>query len=87
MEYGKKVYDKFKQAGFRVELDNRSESTSKKVRDAQVEKFNYILVVGDKEIEANTVNVRTGNNEVLGAKATDEFIKELLVEIDKKEIK
>ncbi|MBU1198534.1 MAG: threonine--tRNA ligase [Nanoarchaeota archaeon] len=87
MEYGHEVLDKFKKAGFRAELDYRSESTSKKVRDAQIEKFNYILVVGDQEIESKSVNVRTRNNEILGARKVDEFIKELLVEIDKKLIK
>ena len=87
MDYGRKVAEQIKKAGLRAELDERSESTSKKVRDAQVEKYNYILVVGDKEIEAGAVNVRTRNNEVKGAVKIDEFIKQLLDEISKKEIK
>jgi len=87
LDYARKVAEQMKQAGLRLELDERSESTSKKVRDAQVEKVNYILVVGDKEIEGGAVNVRTRNNEVRGAKKVDDFIKELLLEINKKEIK
>lgn len=87
LEYGKKIAEQMNQAGLRVELDERSESTSKKVRDAQVEKFNYILVVGDKEAEAGTVNVRTRDNQVHGEKKLDAFIKELLDEIRDKKIK
>ncbi|GAG03907.1 unnamed protein product, partial [marine sediment metagenome] len=87
MDYGRKVGDEMKKAGLRVEVDERSESTSKKVRDAQLEKVNYILVVGDKEQKDNTVNVRTRNNEIKGAKKVDEFIKELLVEVKEKKIK
>jgi threonyl-tRNA synthetase len=87
MDYAKKVADEMKKAGLRVEVDERSESTSKKVRDAQVEKVNYILVVGDKEAQNNSVNVRTRNSEVLGEKKVDDFIKELLVEVKEKTIK
>ena len=84
MEYAKKVADEMRKAGLRIEVDERSESTNKKVRDAQVERVNYILVVGDKEIENNSVNVRTRNSEVLGEKKVDEFIKELLLEVNNK---
>jgi threonyl-tRNA synthetase len=87
MEYAKKVADEMRKTGLRIEVDERSESTNKKVRDAQVERVNYILVVGDKEIENNSVNVRTRNSEVLGEKKVDEFIKELLLEVKDKAIK
>jgi threonyl-tRNA synthetase len=87
MEYGKKVADEMTKAGIRVEIDERSETVSKKVRDAQVERANYILVVGDREMEAGSVNVRTRNNEVLGEKKVDELIRELLLQIKEKIIK
>jgi threonyl-tRNA synthetase len=87
LDYAKKVADKMKKAGLRVEVDERSESTSKKVRDAQVEKVNYILVVGDKEAENNSVNVRTRSSEVLGEKKVNDFINELLIEVKEKTIK
>ena len=87
MDYGRKVANEMKKAGLRVEVDERSESTSKKVRDAQLEKVNYILVVGDKEQKDNTVNVRTRNNEIKGPRKVDEFIKELLIEVKEKKIK
>jgi threonyl-tRNA synthetase len=87
MDYAKKVADEMKKSGLRVEVDERSESTSKKVRDAQVEKVNYILVVGDKEAENNSVNVRTRNSEVLGEKKVNDFINELLIEVKEKTIK
>jgi len=87
MEYARKVADEMRSAGLRVEVDERSESTSKKVRDAQVEKVNYILVVGDREMANNSVNVRTRNNEVLGEKKVAELVKELLLEIKEKTIK
>ncbi|MBN2052856.1 threonine--tRNA ligase [Candidatus Woesearchaeota archaeon] len=87
MEYARKIADEMRKADLRVEIDTRSESTSKKVRDAQVEKVNYILVVGDREMANNSVNVRTRNNEVLGEKKVSELINELLVEIKEKTIK
>ncbi|HHE36927.1 MAG TPA: threonine--tRNA ligase [Candidatus Woesearchaeota archaeon] len=86
-EYARRVAEKMKSRGIRVEVDERSESTSKKVRDAQLEKVNYILVVGDKEEEAGTVNVRTRDNEVKGPRKVEEFIDELLKEIKEKRIK
>jgi len=76
-DYAKKVAADYDKAGIRIELDIRSETVSKKVREAQLEKVPYILVVGEKEVQDNTVAVRT-ENEVLGAKSTEDFKKELL---------
>lgn len=87
MEYAKKVVADMRKAGLRVEIDERSESTNKKVRDAQLERVNYILVVGDREIENQSVNVRTRNSEVLGEKKVDVLINELLLEVKNKDIK
>jgi len=83
-EYADKVAEKMAAKGIRVEVDKRAESISKKVRDAQVEQINYILVVGDKEIADNTINVRTRDNVIHGAKNVDEFINQLVEEIENK---
>jgi threonyl-tRNA synthetase len=57
-EYAKQVQEKLKSEGFRVELDAREEKIGYKIREAQMQKIPYMLVVGDKEIEENAVNVR-----------------------------
>jgi threonyl-tRNA synthetase len=86
IEYAKKIAGELKAAGLRVEIDERSETTNKKVRDAQVEKVNYILVVGDKEEADGSVNVRTRNGEVKGTSRVDDFIREALKEVAEKRI-
>lgn len=57
-DYAKEVEEKLKAAGFRVEMDSRDEKIGYKIREAQMKKIPYMLVVGDKEIEDNAVNVR-----------------------------
>ncbi len=83
-DYAKETGLKMEAQGLRVEYDFRSESMNKKVRDAQVEHVNYILVIGEKEVNEKTVNVRTRDNEVLGAKDVDKFINEILKEVKEK---
>ena len=83
-DYCKKVAQEYFDAGIEVEVDDRAETTNKKVRNAELEHFNYILVVGDKEVENSTVNVRTRDNKVLGEKKADKFLEELNEEIRKK---
>jgi len=80
-DYCEKTARKMKDAGLRVETDFRAESTSKKVRDAQLSQINYILVVGDTEKKNGTVNVRTRDNKVHGEKKVEEFLKDLEREI------
>ena len=58
LEYGAGVHDRLREQGVRVELDERSESVSKKVRDAELRRIPYMLVVGDREAEGNVVAVR-----------------------------
>ena len=86
-KYAEDAAKKMREAGLRVELDNRTESIGYKVRDAQLQKINYILVVGDNEKKAGAVNVRTRDNKVLGMKKTDTFIEAMKKEIEGKEIK
>ena len=84
--YAQDVAVELKKAGFYVEIDNRSESIKKKVRDAQLEQYNYILVVGDQEKDHRSVNVRSRNNEIIGEKDIEEFIKKLQEEVKSKAI-
>jgi len=86
-DYAEKVVAQLKESGLRVEFDARKESVSYKVRDAQLQKVNYILVIGDKEKAAGTVNVRTRDCKVLGMKKVSEVIKDMQKEIEKKDIK
>ena len=80
-DYAEFLKEKFHDAGVRVTFDDRAESIPKKVRNAQLDHVNYILVIGDKEEQNKTVNVRTRDNVVHGEKDPDEFLKEILEEI------
>ncbi|HDP73790.1 MAG TPA: threonine--tRNA ligase [Candidatus Woesearchaeota archaeon] len=85
ISYAKKVYDMLFSKGFRAELDIREESVSKKIREAQVAKVNYILVVGENEQKNSTVNVRDSKtNKVLGEVPLQEFISKMQKEIESK---
>ena len=82
-----KVVDEFKKAGIRVELDNRAESIPKKVREAQLQKIPIMLTIGDKEIENNTVALRTLDGQVKFGVKVEKLIKKLRENIDDKELK
>lgn len=76
-EIGKHLFD----AGIRYEINERADTINKKVREAQLEQANYILVVGDKEAQGKTVNVRTRDNEVKGEIAISTFVKQISEEV------
>jgi threonyl-tRNA synthetase len=80
-DYAKEIKEKMVSFNIRAKIDNRSESISKKVREAQLDKVNYILVVGEKELLDKTITIRTRDNQIVGAKAVDDFIDELLLEL------
>lgn len=84
--FAAEVVQQLKDAGFHVELDAASESVSKKVRNAQLDQVNYILTVGDQEVESKTVSLRTRENFVLGAIALPELIKAMLAEKESKSL-
>jgi threonyl-tRNA synthetase len=73
-EYANAVLKRLQVAGIRAEVDNRKERMNAKVRDAQLRKIPYMLVVGDKEAAADAAAVRLRSNENLGALPLDEFI-------------
>ncbi len=74
IEYGQRVFDQLKQAGLRVELDGRSEKVNLKIRDAQLQKIPYMLVVGDREAQNDSVSVRNRKHGDLGAQRVEEFL-------------
>ena len=76
-EYGEKVKARLEEKGIRVELDNRNEKIGYKIREAQLEKIPYMLVVGDKEVESNSVSVRSREDGDIGIQSLDDFIKNL----------
>ena len=73
-EYAAKVADQLKAAGLRVEVNSGSDRMSAKIRDAQNQKVPYMLVMGDKEMEAGAVALRLRSGEDLGAISVDAFI-------------
>lgn len=87
LAYAEDVQKKFKDAGFRVELDDRDEKLGKKIRDAQLRKINYVLVVGEQEQSQNTVSVRERDGKDLGAKPIEEVIDALKEELEERIIK
>ncbi len=87
IDYANKIKSILKFNNLRVELDDKQQTMNKKIRNAELKKINYILVVGDKEVENQTVNVRTRDNNILGEKDVLDFIADLKEEISKKEIK
>ncbi len=85
-EYAKSVCEKYSAMGFRVSVDDRSEKIGYKIREAQLAKIPYMLLVGDKEIEDGTVSVRKRGEGDIGAKNVDEFIAGALVDVAQKTI-
>lgn len=86
-EYAKKVAAELDAQGFRVELDLRNEKIGKKIREAQMEKDPYMLVVGDKEAENGQVAVRHRTDGDLGTMSLDAFTAQLKELVDSKSIK
>jgi threonyl-tRNA synthetase len=80
-DYAKNVYDKLVEEGFRVELDDRSETMGKKVAEAQIQRFNYLVTVGKKEEVAKKVAVKTRGKSEIVEMSLDKFIGELKTEI------
>jgi threonyl-tRNA synthetase len=81
LDYARGAAERLRAAGLRVEIDERSESIGKKIREAEVLKVPYMLVVGDKEQEAESVAVRRHKEGDLGVQALDEFAERALHEI------
>ena len=80
-DYAKSIQDELKSQGVRVEIDDRNEKMSYKIREAQMQKIPYQIVVGDKEVENNEVNVRKYGSQDQETLEKDEFIWNLVDEI------
>ena len=85
MDYAQSVLNKLTEAGIRAEVDTRAEKIGYKIREAQTAKIPYMLVVGQKEEEENTVSVRSRAAGDEGARSLDMFIADILKEIETKE--
>ena len=82
VDYANEVKAKLEDVGIRVELDDRNEKIGYKIREAQLQKIPYMLVLGDKERESNSVGVRSRKDGDIGAMDLDEFIAKIVEEID-----
>lgn len=75
LDYAKKVAEELKE--YRTELDSRNESVGKKIRDAELQKIPYIIVVGDKEEKENNITIRTRGTKELTTETIEEFLEKL----------
>ena len=82
--YAKEVNDKLFELGYRTQLDDRNEKIGKKIREAQVQKVPFMLIIGEKEAESGTVAVRQRHGGDLGAMTLDDFIARMQKDIDEK---
>lgn len=83
-DYAYKVKEKLQVKGIRVEVDDRNEKTGYKIREAQLQKIPYMLIVGEKEVEANTVSIRSREEGDIGVKVVDDFVEEILEKVENK---
>jgi len=85
-EYARQLQQKMQALDLRVEVDDRTETMNRKVRDAQQEQANYILTVGDKEVESQTLAVRTRSGDTKFGVPAEEFIKKIVAERDSRSL-
>ncbi|MDD5027794.1 MAG: His/Gly/Thr/Pro-type tRNA ligase C-terminal domain-containing protein, partial [Candidatus Omnitrophica bacterium] len=84
MEYTQKIEQALKTQGIRVEVDSHNETLDKKIRNAEINKVPYSLVVGEREEKSGLVSIRQKGKGNIGTLALDEFIKKIKEEIEKK---
>lgn len=83
-DYAASVYEKLKASGIRAEIDNRDEKIGYKIREAQLKKIPYMLILGENENSTGCVSVRSRDNGDLGSNNLDDFIKDIKAEIESK---
>lgn len=86
VKYSQKIVDELQKNSIRVDFYNRAESIGKKIREAELQKIPYMLIVGEKEVKAKSVSVRARNQKDLGKAKLDKFIERVLKEIKNKKI-
>lgn len=84
-EHANKIMDQLFKKGIRVELDDRTEKVGFKIREAQLEKIPYMLVIGEKELESGEISVRSRDEGELGSRSVDAFIEKISKQIDERE--
>jgi len=85
-EYANKIFTELKEQGIRAEVDDRSEKMQAKIRDAQMEKIPYMLIIGGREVESNSVSVRQRDEQDLGAMPFVEFLAKVKEQINTKSL-
>jgi threonyl-tRNA synthetase len=86
-DYSEQVYEKIKSSGIRIEFDDRNEKVGYKIREWELKKVNYMLILGEKEQKAGNISVRKHKQGDLGALSLNEFIDNITAEILKKDHK
>lgn len=84
VEYARELQNKIRSKGIPTDIDESSESVSKKVRNAQMLKYNYMIMIGDKEIEHHSLSLRTRDNVVHGEMKVSHFLEQIVKERDEK---
>ncbi len=85
LKYAQEVSQELKEKDLRVELDDRNETTSAKIRDAEMQKVPYMLIIGEKEVRAKNVSVRARSEGDLGEMKLDKFLRKIKEEVEKKQ--
>ena len=83
-KYAEKIINELRETGFRAEMKDENETIGKKIRDGEMQKIPYILVVGDAEIRNKSVRVRQRNKGDIGESSLPSLVKKLNLEIEKK---
>src|SRR3989339_45582 len=83
-EYAKEIYNKLFEQGFMVELDDRNESIGKKAREAQIQRFNYLVTIGEKEQENKVIAIKKRDEKEIVQLKIEDFISQIKKEIEKK---
>lgn len=86
LAYAQNIHERLLENDIRVELDDRNEKIGYKIREAQMQKIPYMLILGDKEVEAGNVSVRSRKEGDLGSKSLQEFLSSILEEIKQKSL-
>ena len=86
MERANEIRDLLEENGIRTEVDNRNEKIGYKIREAQLEKVPYMLILGDKEVENGVVSVRHRKNGDLGQMDINELLKIMLADVKNKNL-
>jgi len=80
--YSMKIKNELEKLGIRIELDDRNEKIGYKIREAQMQKVPYMLVIGEKEVENNNVSIRSRKDGDIGQMSVEEFKDKIKTEIE-----